>query len=151
MKKTMMKAVVVLLAAMVMAPAVTKGQSAGTKKLTVKVTGIRSDQGKLRAALFQAPAGFPSEDDKAFRRDEVEIKNGTATVVFNKLAPGTYAVSVLHDENGNQKMDTNFLGIPKEGYGASMNPKVRLRAPRFDEAKFELTEDAMTIEIKMNN
>lgn len=146
-----MKAIAVVLVAMAMMPGVTKGPNAGMKKLTVKVTGIRSDKGKLRAALFQAPAGFPAEDGKAFQRDEVEIKNGAATVVFNKLAPGTYAVSVLHDENGNEKMDTNFLGIPKEGYGASMNPKVRLRAPRFDEAKFELTEDAMTIEIKVNN
>ena len=56
---------------------------------------------------------------------------------FSNLPPGTYAAKVMHDENDNGKLDTNFMGMPIEGYGFSNNPQL-LRKPTFDEAKFDL-------------
>jgi uncharacterized protein (DUF2141 family) len=73
----------------------------------------------------------------------------SAQVTFKDLPQGTFAVSVLHDENGNGKMDKNFVGMPKEGYGASNNPKKKKRAPTFDEAKFSLNSTGQTIEITL--
>jgi len=52
----------------------------------------------------------------------------SAQVAFTDLHDGVYAVSVFHDENENQKLDKDFVGIPKEGYGASNNPKKRWSA-----------------------
>lgn len=70
-------------------------------------------------------------------------------MIFKDLPHGTFAVSVLHDENGNGKMDKNFVGMPKEGYSASNNPKKKRRAPTFDEAKFSLTSAEQTVEIAL--
>lgn len=55
---------------------------------------------------------------------------------FRSVPVGTYAVAVFHDANGNGKLDT-AMGIPKEGFAFSRNPKMRMRAPRFNEASFE--------------
>jgi uncharacterized protein (DUF2141 family) len=51
------------------------------------------------------------------------------------LAPGTWALSVIHDENDNRRLD-RFMGIPTEGFGFSRNPRLRMGPPRFDEARF---------------
>ena len=67
---------------------------------------------------------------------------------FKDLPPGTYAVQVMHDENENNKLDTNFLGIPTEGYGFSNNPNV-MRKAHFDEARFDVGADAATITIRL--
>jgi uncharacterized protein (DUF2141 family) len=101
--------------------------------------------------LFQSAEGFPSDTSKAIHQQSVDISSNTlsAETTFRDLPYGTYAVAVLHDENGNGKMDKNFMGIPKEGYGASNNPRKRMGPPGFDEAKFSVTQPAQTIEIRL--
>jgi uncharacterized protein (DUF2141 family) len=71
------------------------------------------------------------------------------TFIFRDVKPATYAVSIFQDENDNGKLDTNFLGIPKEGWGFSNNPHV-MRKATFEEAKFpvEQTDVAITIHLK---
>ena len=119
--------------------------------LTVRVTGARNAKGKIGVTLFQGAQGFPDDTSRAARQQSVEIDPNTmsAHVIFNDLPRGNWAVSVLHDENGNGKMDKNFVGMPKEGYGASNNPKKKRRAPTFDEAKFSLNASEQTIEIAL--
>lgn len=107
-----------------------------TATLTVRVTGARNTKGKIWVTVFRDAQGFPDDPSKAVRQQSVDIDPNTmsAQVTFKDLPQGTFAVSVLHDENGNGKMDKNFVGMPKEGYGASNNPKKKKRAPTFDEA-----------------
>ena len=71
----------------------------------------------------------------------VPLKQGqnTVEVVFDTIPPGEYAVSVVHDTNGNRLVDRSRMGFPKEGVGFSNNQKVTLRAPRFDNAKMLLS------------
>lgn len=132
-------------------PTISAAQSTpqASSELTVKVTGLRNSKGVVGIALFSNPAGFPEASDQAFRAKNAEIKDGAVEVVFPDLPPGTYAVSVRHDENRNGKLDKNFLGIPKEGYGASNNPRLKRRAPNFEESKFDLHSPRQTIEIRM--
>ena len=78
----------------------------------------------------------------------VVITDDGATVLFENIPNGTYAIAVVHDENDNKKMDTNFFGIPKEGYGVSNNKYPKMSEPSFDDAKFSLKEDK-EISIKM--
>jgi uncharacterized protein (DUF2141 family) len=122
-----------------------------TATLTVRVTGARNTKGKIGVTLFQNAQGFPDDTSKAIRQESVEIdpKTMSAQVTFKDLPQGTFAISVLHDENGNGKMDKNFVGMPKEGYGASNNPSKKRRAPTFDEAKFSLNTPEQTIEITL--
>jgi uncharacterized protein (DUF2141 family) len=127
------------------------GQTKDTGTLTVRVTGARNTKGKIGVTLFQDAQGFPDDTSKAVRQQSVDIDPNTmsAQVTFKDLPRGAFAVSVLHDENGNGKMDKNFVGMPKEGYGASNNPKKKKRAPTFDEAKFSLNSSEQAIEITL--
>jgi len=126
-------------------------QTKDTATLTVRVTGARNTKGKIGVTLFQNGQGFPDDTSKAIRHESVEIdpKAMSAQVTFKDLPQGTFAISVLHDENGNGKMDKNFVGMPKEGYGASNNPSKKRRAPTFDEAKFSLNTSEQAIEITL--
>src|SRR6201987_5198824 len=117
-----------------------EAQSAATASLTVRVTGARNAKGKIRVALFRDSKGFPNDASQAVHTHAANIDPQTlsAQVVFADLRTGLYAVSVFHDENMNEKLDKNFMGMPKEGYGASNNPKKKIGPPNFDEAKFQL-------------
>jgi uncharacterized protein (DUF2141 family) len=115
---------------------VAAGSGPGANVIHVTVVSLRNDNGQARCALFSSAEGFPGDADKATARTSVAIKGGTASCDFADAAPGTYAISVFHDENSNGKLDTNFIGMPKEGVGASNDAKGMFGPPKFDAAKF---------------
>ena len=119
-----------------------------TATLTINVTGLRNHKGQLIFGVFKSSSGFPVDSGKAV---DWQIKPADAnTVVFTaSLPPGTYAASVLHDENKNGKIDKNLVGVPLEGYGVTNNPKPRFRAATFDEARFTLPAEGATLTISM--
>lgn len=116
-------------------------------ELVAKVSGARSETGVIGCALFAAELGFPM-DNSAARQLWVPVEAGSATCRFADVPAGRYAISVLHDLNGNRKVDTNLFGIPKEGWAVSNNAAPRLRAPRFDEAAF-VVDDAPLIQLDL--
>jgi len=124
--------------------------TAGTS-LTIHVTGARNAKGKIRAALFQDSKGFPNDPSRAVQTQAADIDPHilSAQVAFTDLHDGVYAVSVFHDENENQKLDKDFVGIPKEGYGASNNPKKKMGPPSFEEARFRLSTSQQSMEVKL--
>jgi uncharacterized protein (DUF2141 family) len=106
--------------------------------LTVEIAGLKDDAGTVHASLYASADGFPTRPAKAFRQADAVISGGTARVLFADLPPGGYAVAAYHDENGNGKLDTGFLGIPTEGLGASNDAKGFMGPPAFDEARVEV-------------
>lgn len=128
-----------------------EAQSTGTATLTVHVIGARNAQGKIRAALFNGAEGFPNDASRAIQKQsgDIDPETSSAHIVFTNVPAGVYAVSVFHDENMNQKLDKNFVGVPKEGYGASNNPKKRMGPPNFAETKFQLSGTQQPLEIKL--
>ena len=108
------------------------------------ISGLRNDQGVLRLVLCPAGHGFPDcGHDGVAQVAAIRDRGGTAS--FSAVAPGRYAIAVFHDENRNGKLDT-FMGIPKEGYGFSLNPPVEMHAPHFAECQFDVAADvALTI------
>ena len=126
-------------------------RAAGAASLTIQVVGARNSKGMIRAAVFRDPKGFPNNASEAVQTQAAAIdpQTLTAKIVFTNLPEGIYAVSVFHDENMNQKLDKNFMGMPKEGYGASNNPKKRMGPPSFDETKFQLSGTLQVLEIKL--
>ena len=129
-------------------PATTGTASAGTatpkrgpgSTVVVRVHGFRSSRGFLECSLYAGPKGFPTDDDRAIAQSRTRIAaNRTAECRFEGVVPGTYAVGLMHDENGNGKFDT-FLGLPREGYGFSNNAHHALRAPSWDECKFDVAD-----------
>jgi len=129
---------------MLMAALTLSAQEAGT--LTVTVPGLKV-MGDLRVSLFNKDEGFPGAYQKAFAWKTVKVTSSSMSVVFEKVPAGTYAVAVLHDENGNGKADTNFLGIPKEGVGVSNNPKSSFGPPSFKDGQFSFDGKALTVTI----
>jgi uncharacterized protein (DUF2141 family) len=123
--------------------------TAPTTTLTVNLDGFRKPEGLVRVAVFSAPDGFLSNDEKAVIRTVADVKPADNQVVF-QLPAGQYAVAVLHDQNASGKIETNILGIPKEGVSTSNNPRPRFRAPSFDESRFDLPEEGKTIAITLH-
>ncbi|HEY0012523.1 MAG TPA: DUF2141 domain-containing protein [Allosphingosinicella sp.] len=105
-------------------------------QLEVSIERLRSRRGQVHICLTRDPAHFPdcAGDPAALKRS---VPAGTASVRFERVQPGAYAVSLFHDENGNGKFDT-FAGIPREGFGFSRNPAVRFGAPRFRQVVIDL-------------
>jgi uncharacterized protein (DUF2141 family) len=119
-------------------------------KLTVSIAGIRSDRGTISCELFSSPTGFPKDSSKAVQLTKAAIEKRAATCVFGQLTPGTYAVAAYHDENGNGKLDTNFLGIPSEGVGASNDAKGSMGPPSFEKARFAVGTSDLGITIHLS-
>jgi uncharacterized protein (DUF2141 family) len=116
-------------------------------ELAVTITDIREAQGSLMVAVVNSDAAWNNQA-KPVAAQKVAATKGEMTLKFADLPPGKYAVQVMHDENGNNELDANFLGIPSEGYGFSNNPNVMRRA-HFDEAVFEIGAETKAITIRL--
>jgi uncharacterized protein (DUF2141 family) len=101
--------------------------------LRIHVNGFRNIRGNLGTILFTSPNGWPEDKGRAFRAGPAPIDTATRTAIaiWPGLQPGDYAVAAIHDENSNARLDRNFLGVPKEGFGFANNPHVGLSAPPF--------------------
>ena len=115
--------------------AVAFAQSSSCPGIHVKVLNIKNSTGTVDCALFDSPVGFPIEVlHSATNAMVIKIRNTEARCDFEDIPPGTYALAVIHDENMNGKLDTSWLGIPREGYGFSNDAKALLGAPSFSAA-----------------
>jgi uncharacterized protein (DUF2141 family) len=115
----------------------------------VKILNIRNNKGSIACALFESPEGFPKKFlHFATNIMIVKIRESEASCYFTNIPPGNYAMAVIHDENMNGKLDTNWLGIPKEGFGFSNQAKALLSAPSFSAASFQY--DGQNIEMTMS-
>ncbi len=124
--------------------------AAGDATLVVQVEGLKDDQGSARAALYASEEGYPTKPEKAMRKVEAPIQGGRARLVFEGLPPGGYAVAVYHDENGNGRLDTGFLGIPTEGTAASNDAKGFMGPPTFEKARVEVGPGENRIVVHMS-
>ncbi len=115
----------------------------------LKITGIRSTKGKIMIAVFKDNEGFDKMTPfKRFFFDKKQLAGGNMSVAI-KLTPGTYGLSLLDDEDSNGKMEKNFIGLPKEGFGFSDFYLSGLKRPKYDDFKVELTKDQGTTNIKL--
>lgn len=118
--------------------------------IIVDVKGLKSDEGYIDIALHNKADAFPLKPEMASETLRGRINGRETSMVFNDIPYGEYAVAVYHDEDGNGKMDTNFLGIPREGIGSSNGAKGHFGPPKFADAKFRLNENQKTVVIKMS-
>jgi len=115
-----------------------------------EILGMRNDKGQVVCALFSSASDFPKKTDKAVAHSASAITNRHAVCEFSGVAPGNYAISVFHDENSNGKLDTNFMGIPREGVGASNDTKGHFGPPKFDAAAFRFAGGRLELKITIN-
>jgi uncharacterized protein (DUF2141 family) len=119
------------------------------QNLKITITRLHNNNGVVLVSLFKEGEGFPDNALKAYGKEKAYIVDKTATLIFKSVPPGTYAVAILHDENSNQKMDKNILGLPKEGYGFSNNASAPFGPPSYKKASFTHTVNGPTeIQVK---
>lgn len=112
--------------------------------IKVLVSNISSDEGKVLFALHTEDTFMKTD---AIDRARSEIKDGVASVTFNNVKPGTYAILCFHDKNDNEKMDFDANGMPQESYGSSNNP-MQFGPPQWSDSKFEFTGEDQELEIR---
>ena len=110
-----------------------KRSSTGT--LWVEITSVRSNKGNIALQLLNA-------QQQVVEQLFIPAQKGSVSHQFNNLPNGNYAIKLYHDENANQKMDFNLLGIPTEGYGFSNNARGVMSAPKFAAQLFVLKDGA---------
>ncbi len=137
-KTTCMKNLVLLIILTFSGIFSTNAQKKETFTLTINIFGLESNKGALMVGIYNSKSEFLKNQ---YKSEIVKIKDKKSIVIFKNLAAGEYAVSFIHDKNNNKKMDTNFLGIPKEDYGCSNNAKGFMGPPKYDDARFLLTKD----------
>jgi len=107
------------------------------KTVEITITGIRNNKGEIRVGIFKDDESF--QDEKSFRSikfDKLKLSNGTLHVKF-EIEHGEYGLSFVDDENNNAKMDYNFIGLPKEGFGFSNYYHAGFTKPHFNDFKFK--------------
>lgn len=129
-------------------PARAADEAAKTGDLEIAVTNLESDKGFLVVALLNSQEQYDSGDQMFRSNDKVEIRAGKASITFKDIPFGSYAVKTFHDENSNGKLDTNFVGYPKESFGFSNDAMGKFGPPSFEEAEFSLAARTLRIEIK---
>jgi uncharacterized protein (DUF2141 family) len=108
--------------------------------LLVTIHGLESAEGRVEIDVYgeRERATFPYSERGFAAEVQIEARtllaNRQASVSLGDLAPGRYAVSVIHDANGNGDIDRNLLGVPTESYGFSNNARPKLAPPSFDDA-----------------
>lgn len=117
----------------------------------VTILDIRNSTGKVACALFESSEGFPKEFVKsATNIAMLQIQDTRARCHFLDIPPGRYALAVIHDENLDGELATNWLGAPTEGYGFSNDVTASLSAPSYEDARFAYDGQNLDMTITLN-
>ena len=115
----------------------------GDISLEMEINNLQSNKGPLYIRILD-------ENENPVIIGTSSVVNYSSKISFDSISPGKYAIQFFHDENENQKMDFNLIGIPKEKFGSSNNVKPVLGPPKFKKMLFNLTEDKKIIMIPVN-
>lgn len=107
-------------------------------KVELTIKGIEKQQGSILVAVYNTEESFMK---KRLTSKKVKVTGKEVSLVFEDVASGDYAITTFHDENDNNKLDTNFLGIPNEPYGFSNDAMGSFGPPSFEKAKLKVDSD----------
>jgi uncharacterized protein (DUF2141 family) len=111
-------------------------QAASANDLKVSIAGLKNQRGQICLSVFANGQGFPNNGNAAIRAQCTKASNPSIT--FKNLKPGNYAIAIVHDANSNNRLDTNPLGIPTEGFGFSRDPQILTGPPKFGDSAFNV-------------
>jgi len=120
-------------------------------ELIFNIEKFDTNEGQVLVFLYDknSQKDFPKSPKKAVCTKQTKIENLKAKVICNNVINGEYAAVVVHDSNGNGKMDHNFIGMPKEQFGFSNNFTPFLSPPKFKDCSFKVQEKLVNINVKM--
>jgi len=114
--------------------------------LEVTVLNVKDTTGTIRVGVFKDEATFMKD---ALIGKVVKAEKGEVKVVFDGVPDGTYAVSIIHDENKNGEIDSNMIGIPREGFGFSNDAMGMFGPPSFEKSAFSLKKEMRKMKVTM--
>ena len=118
--------------------------------LTINLSGMQNTNGKVNVALYNNSSSF-NDPNQSYRSLFLNCTGNTMSIFLDSLPAGDYAFAIFHDENNNQQIDQNFLGIPTEGFAFSNNAMGNFGPPSWTQAKFTAaTGTAITQNISLN-
>jgi uncharacterized protein (DUF2141 family) len=120
------------------------------QELIVKVEGVRSVEGTVFVAVYDTEERYKSKDAAWLFDSPVSGKG--EVLISGSVLPGNYALAVFHDRNNNGALDTNWLGIPSEGFGFSNNAMGRFGPPSFADCLIHVPDDkSVTVSIQLRH
>ncbi len=119
-------------------------------QIIIELGALENAKGSIQISLFANQDGFPDDWEKAFTSKTVAITPELKEIRLEDIPQGTYGIALIHDENENYELDTNFLGMPKEGYGFSNNARGRFGPPDFSDTIFTLDKESLVLNIEIN-
>ncbi|PKR81669.1 hypothetical protein CW751_03845 [Brumimicrobium salinarum] len=130
---------------------ITFTQESSKSNFTINITEFKNNDGKVLLSIFKDNNGFPDESEKAAYLLSSKIKNQSAQFTLEDVPYGNYAISVIHDENNNGKLETNLFGIPQEAVGMSQNVMGAFGPPSFNEAKIKVNSPNVATTIRLRH
>ncbi len=121
--------------------------AANAAKVDLVISNLNNKSGKIYIALFNDAGNFP--DKTPFKTMIVPVQNPVETKVTVEIPDGEYAVSTFLDENGNGKLDGNLIGIPKERFGFSNNPRILTGAPSYQDCEVSINDTVKELKIRL--
>jgi len=133
-----------LFSALALASVVFAAGEASAARIVVTITGLKSNEGGVYVGLYATPSKFLNGAQVDVMK-KVRASTAPITVAFDNLPAGTYAVGAYHDENYNDHLDTNRLGLPTEGYALSNGVRAVTSKPTFQQAAFTVGNDGAAV------
>lgn len=113
--------------------------------VTVKVNNVSSNEGTIIVCVFDKPDAFPDQVNLAVKCVKVKASQGIMKIQVDGLTQSDYAFAVHHDKNNDGKVNTNFIGIPKEPIGASNGAKGKMGPPKYADAVVTIAKEIAII------
>lgn len=118
--------------------------------LAVTIKGLKNQKGQVCFSLFSSSRGFPGSNKRALQAKCVKLENTPVKLNIPSLKAGTYAIAIFHDSNEDGTLNRNYLGIPKEGFGFSRNPRIITGPPKFGDSAVFVAGSSTDIQINLN-
>ncbi|MEE1961812.1 Uncharacterized conserved protein, DUF2141 family [Flagellimonas taeanensis] len=108
--------------------------------ISVHINNVESNEGQIKVAIYDSDDSFLSFE-QVYRGSSVKAQKGQVILRMEDIPSGEYALAIFHDENGNGKLDTNWLGIPRERVAFSHAKMKTFGPPKYKECAFKVTAD----------
>jgi uncharacterized protein (DUF2141 family) len=134
--------------ALLAAAALVLPMAAWSSDLELKVENVKGASGDLRVAVYGSSADYRKS---AVREIKVAAVGDPVSIPISGLAAGDYAIALYHDRNGNQKLDSNLMGIPTEPYGFSGSSRDLMGPATWEQARFAVGSDRATVTVRLSD
>jgi len=111
--------------------------------LTLKVRNIEEVKGQMCIAIYGSEEDYKDSENQVWS-DCIPVSSSLFEFIIEGLPKGMYMISIFHDVDSNEELNSNWIGMPKEPFGFSNDAKGKMGPPKFEDASFEIKEDMET-------